>query len=71
MEMRNPHRYQNIAIIEPNEARAYRLKARLLGQGYRQVEVFLSRESFQEAVDQGYVPDHVTTGAAAGVPARQ
>jgi hypothetical protein len=70
MQMRNPNRYQSIAIIEPNESQAYRLKARLLGQGYRQVDVFLSKEAFREAADQGYNPDHVVTGAAAGVPAQ-
>jgi hypothetical protein len=70
MQMRNPNRYQSIAIIEPNESQAYRLKARLLAQGYRRVDVFLSQDAFREATEQGYVPDHVVTGAAAGVPAQ-
>lgn len=71
MQMRNPNRYQSIAIIEPNQSQAYRLKSRLLGQGYRQVDVFLSRESFREATNQGYVPDHVVTGSAASVSRQQ
>ena len=72
MSTRNPNRYQSIAIIEPNQPQAYRLKARLLSEGYRQVDVFLSGESFREATGQGYAPDHVLTGSGdpALVPAQ-
>ena len=70
MQKRNPNRYQSIAIVEPDQAQAYRLKARLLSEGYRQVDVFFSRESLREATDQGYAPDHVVTGEPTAVPAQ-
>ncbi len=62
MVSRNPHRYQSIAIVDPNPASAYRLKARVLSEGYRQVDVFLSRDSFRDAVQQGYAPDRILPG---------
>ncbi len=62
MPTRNPNRYQSVAIVEPNPASAYRLKSRLLNQGYRQVEVFLSEDGFRDAVRQGYRPQQTFSG---------
>ena len=62
MVSRNPYRYQSIAIVDPNPASAYRLKAQVLNEGYRQVDVFLSRDSFRDAVQQGYAPDRILPG---------
>lgn len=61
MSSRSPNRYQSVAIVDPNPASAYRLKARLLSEGHREVDVFLSRDAFRDAVKQGYVPDRIAT----------
>lgn len=59
---RNPNRYRSVAIVEASPASAFRLKARLLSQGYRRVEVFLSEDSFRDAIREGYRPQQTFSG---------